>query len=653
MNAFNRLRSNVRTAAGPGWGSLLLSRMPGRPGRSGGSPDGDKPSPSPLFGGSSRRNLWLLLAACVVYLVVSSIFFRTPTVELTPDEFLGHLRDGHVTEVALSQGALRLTGEFRTDDGTAAFIVRYPESMEGELIRRIRRSDLNLEVLPPPGSGPLAAIINLIPWVFFGFILYYVVRTTQGPGGRGFLGSRPQPAEVPDFPFSKLGGMDAAAQEIREVVNFLSNPDEYKSIGAKPPKGILLVGPPGTGKTALARATASEAKVPFFSLSGSEFVEMFVGVGARRVRDLFERAEAYAPAVVFIDEIDALGRQRGAGLGGGNDEREQTLNQLLVAIDGFKQAETPVVVIAATNRPDVLDPALLRRFSRQIVVDLPDRPGREEILRIHASQVALGDNVDLGSLAARTVGFSGSDLERLVNEAALIAAREKSRTVETRHLEAAFDRVVLGVERKTAVSSERDRRITAYHEAGHALVAWLTPLADVPVKVSIVPRGRAGGVTHTEPAESAYLTKHRALARLRMTMGGRAAEEVLLGDDVTSGASHDFQAASELAHDMVTKYGWGSLGPVYLNGRDDSPFLGRDLAVGHRISEPLAAEVEADVRRLLADALADARAIVAQHRGKLDLLAEALLESETLAREDLERLLGPRPELDHQPWSLT
>jgi cell division protease FtsH len=464
----------------------------------------------------------------------------------------------------------------------------------------------------------------------------------------GFGRSRPRRHEGgrSEVNFSDVAGADEAKSDLEEVVDFLRHPQKYHDVGARIPRGVLLVGPPGTGKTLLARAVAGEADVPFFNISASEFVEMFVGVGASRVRDLFEQAKAAAPAIVFIDELDAVGRRRGAGLGTVNDEREQTLNQLLTEMDGFDERHE-VIVVAATNRSDVLDPALLRpgRFDREVVVGLPDRPGREGILRIHTRPLRLNGDVDLPLLARTTTGFSGADLASLCNEAALTAARHDHGQVSLADFEEALDKVLLGGVRPLLLDSN-ERRTVAYHEAGHAVVAWLTPAADPVRKVTIIPRREALGVTQQMPDEDHYnYTRQSLLARLQVLLGGRAAEELALGE-ITTGAESDLVQATRLARRMVTRWGMGSLGLAAFQADEEQPFLGYELAQGRDYSEDTAARIDQDVQRLLEESHQAARDLLNGARERLDRLVQALLHEETIGGEELGHILGPRPEAE-------
>ncbi len=473
-----------------------------------------------------------------------------------------------------------------------------------------------------------------------------MMQQTQGGGGRvmnfGKSRARMSGGDKVKVNFGDVAGADEAKQELEEVVEFLKHPKKYNDLGARIPKGVLLFGPPGTGKTLLAKAVAGEAGVPFFSISGSDFVEMFVGVGASRVRDLFEQAKKNAPCIVFIDEIDAVGRQRGAGLGGGHDEREQTLNQLLVEMDGFA-ANEGIIIIAATNRPDILDPALLRpgRFDRQIVVDKPDVRGRLAILKVHAKGKPIAKDADLDILARRTPGFTGADLANLVNEAALLTARRNKHQIGMTELEEAIERVMAGPERKSHIMSDEERRLTAYHEGGHTLVGMMLEHADPVHKVTIIPRGRAGGYTLMLPKEDRnYATRSELLDRLKVAMGGRVAEEVVL-KEISTGASQDIKQASQIVRSMVMQYGMSDvLGPVaYGEDANHQVFLGRDLNNQRNYSEEVASEIDKEVRRIMEDAYEACRQIITENRDKLELIANALLERETLTAAELEELM--------------
>ena len=500
----------------------------------------------------------------------------------------------------------------------------------------------NWDIKVPTQSFFVSLILSILPILLIIFLLLLFMGGGQGSRVLSFGRSRAklQNKEMPTNTFIDVAGADEAVAELREIKDFLASPEKYKAIGAKIPKGVLLYGPPGTGKTLLARAVAGEAKVPFYSISGSEFVEMFVGVGASRVRDLFAQAKQNAPAIVFVDEIDAVGRQRGAGLGGGNDEREQTLNQLLVEMDGF-EANGQVILIAATNRPDVLDPALLRpgRFDRQISVDRPDLKGRAAILTVHAKNKPVAKDVDLPSFAKRTPGFTGADLANVLNEAALLAARQERKAIKNSDIDEAIDRVMAGPQKVSRLMTEEERRITAYHEGGHALVAHALPHTDPVHKVTIMPRGRALGYTMVLPDEDRYaVTRNQMLDQLAYTMGGRAAEELIFHDP-TTGASNDIEKATNLARAMVTQYGMTQrLGAIKLGISDSQPFLGRDYGHQRDYSENVAAIVDSEIREMIENAHQEAFDILVANRETLDRMVEELLESETLNKEEIERI---------------
>ncbi|HVM11848.1 MAG TPA: ATP-dependent zinc metalloprotease FtsH [Actinomycetota bacterium] len=526
-----------------------------------------------------------------------------------------------------------------------AYQTPYPQEYQDELARNLRDAGVPVSADPQKGSAVVNALLQILPFLLiFGFIIF-LMQQGQGGGGRvmsfGKAKARQVTKDEPKTSFDDVAGVDEAIEELQEVKEYLENPAKFQAMGAKIPKGVLLYGPPGTGKTLLARAVAGEAGVPFFSISGSDFVEMFVGVGAARVRDLFEQAKTNAPAIVFIDEIDAVGRQRGAGLGGGHDEREQTLNQLLVEMDGF-DARTGVILMAGTNRPDILDPALLRpgRFDRQIVIGYPDLEGRKGILRVHARGKPMHESVDLDVIARQTPGFTGADLANLMNEAALLTARREKEQVTLSELEEAIDRVRLGPERKTRLISEKEKRITAYHEAGHAMVAFAHPDVDPVHKVTVIPRGRAGGYTMVLPTEDRnYHTRSELLGFLAYGLGGRVAEELVIGD-VTTGAQDDLRQATRTAREMVTQYGMSdALGPITLGQREHEVFLGRDLNVTPDYSDQVAFEIDTEVRRLIDEAHDEALTVLQANREKLDDLAGALMERETLDGEEVARIL--------------
>jgi len=488
-------------------------------------------------------------------------------------------------------------------------------------------------------------VVSLLPIALLVLLMFWFMQQMQGGNSKimsfGKAKAKRMTRDQPRITFKDVAGADEAVEELTEIKEFLANPGKFQALGAKIPKGVLLVGPPGTGKTLLARAVAGEAAVPFFSISGSDFVEMFVGVGASRVRDLFQQAKAAAPCIVFMDEIDAVGRQRGAGLGGGHDEREQTLNQLLVEMDGF-DINANIILIAATNRPDILDPALLRpgRFDRQIVVDRPDLKGRTGILKIHARGKPLAPDVDLEVLARRTPGFTGADLANLANEAALLSARHGAKEITMEELEESIDRVIAGPERKTRLISDQEKRVIAYHESGHALVGHILPNTDPIHKISIIPRGQTLGYTLALPTEDKFLvSRGEMLDNLAMFLGGRVAEELATGD-ITTGASNDIEKATKMAKQMVTRYGMSEkLGPQTFGEANHEVFLGRDFSANADYSQEIAFEIDKEMRRLLDDAYARAHKILEERRGQLDLMADVLIERETVDKEELKALL--------------
>ena len=510
----------------------------------------------------------------------------------------------------------------------------------------------NVEIIPRGQSGLssiLSVLFNFLPLIFFGAVLLFMMRSAQGNSNqtfsfgksraRMFMGNSPQVS------FSDVAGVEEAKEELEEVVEFLKFPERFLALGAKIPKGVLLVGPPGTGKTLMARAVAGEAGVPFFNISGSEFVEMFVGVGASRVRDLFDQAKRNAPCIVFVDEIDAVGRHRGAGLGGGHDEREQTLNQILVEMDGFDTG-TNVIVMAATNRPDILDPALLRpgRFDRRVILDNPDLRGRIEILKVHSNGKPLDEDVDLERVARQTVGFSGADLANLVNEAAILAARRTKKLIGADEFSESIDRVTAGPERRSRVISEHEKEVTAYHEAGHALVAHVLPDADPVAKVTIVARGQTGGYTKTMPEEDRNLvTSNQLEARLAMAMGGRAAEELIFGE-VTTGASNDLEQATNIARTMVTRFGMSKkLGPRTFGKREELVFLGREISEQRDYSDSVAEQIDDEVHSLIGGAYDTAMRILKEYKPNLDRVSEYLLENETIEGENFADIFDNPP----------
>jgi cell division protease FtsH len=507
---------------------------------------------------------------------------------------------------------------------------------------------MSIEHRPPSAwLGIMTALGWILPFLILGAIFFFVFRQAQGSNNAamsfGKSRARMFTGDQPTVTFEDVAGVEEAKEELREVVEFLREPEKFISLGARIPKGVLLVGPPGTGKTLMAKAVSGEAGVPFFSISGSEFVEMFVGVGASRVRDLFEQAKRHSPCIVFVDEIDAVGRQRGAGLGGSHDEREQTLNQMLVEMDGF-DTDTSVIIVAATNRPDILDPALLRpgRFDRRVVLDRPDMRGREAILKVHAKGKPLDPSVNLGTLAKSTPGFVGADLENLVNEGAILAARRNKKLIGQSELEEAIERVIAGPERRSRLISEAEKRIVAYHEAGHAIVAHVLPNTDPVHKVTIVARGMAGGYTMALPQEDRTLmSRGKILDDLAFTLGGRAAEELVFSD-ITSGASNDLERVTKMARSMVTRLGMSDeLGPMVYGQKEELIFLGREISEQRDYSEAVAELIDKEVRRVVNEAYDRAKNILTQYREKLDAVADRLLEVETISRDEFEKLFPP------------
>ena len=566
--------------------------------------------------------------------------------ELTFSEFQDLVAGGEVDTATFLLGDGKISGEL--SDGST-YEVAYVEGTQESLTAQLESEGVDVSADPQRGSALLGFLFQLIPVILIVGAFIFIMNQSQGGGGRvmqfGKARAKLVTKDQPKTSFQDVAGVDEAIEELQEVKEYLQNPAKFQAMGAKIPRGVLLFGPPGTGKTLLARAVAGEAGVPFYSISGSDFVEMFVGVGAARVRDLFEQAKQNAPAIVFIDEIDAVGRHRGAGLGGGHDEREQTLNQLLVEMDGFDQ-RTAVILMAATNRPDILDPALLRpgRFDRHVTIDRPDLEGRKGILRVHSRGKPFEEGVDLDIVAKRTPGFTGADLANVINEAALLAARWGKRAIGTKEVEEAIDRVMAGPERKSRVMSEREKRVIAYHEGGHALAAHVLPNTDPVHKISVIPRGRALGYTLTLPEEDKFMMTREELAdELAMLLGGRVAEELIVGD-VTTGAANDIERATKVARQMVTEYGMSDIiGPLTLGQKQHEVFLGRDFQAQPDYSDQVAFEIDNEVRRLIDEAHDEALDILQEQREKLDQLASILIERETLEREEMERFLADVP----------
>ena len=598
------------------------------------------------------RNAGLYVLLVIVMIAVGSAFLDRPDPANAPrtlrySDFVEAVQGNEISRVLIAPD--RGTAQVVENDGRRAVVNLAPDK---DLLKLL--TDHNVDIAVQPNREPAAwqqAVGSLLfPLLLLGG-LFFLLRRAQGGGGNPAMSFGKSKARVQMEPqtqvtFGDVAGIEGAKLELTEVVDFLKNPDRFTAVGAKIPKGVLLVGPPGTGKTLLAKAVAGEAGVPFFSISGSEFVEMFVGVGASRVRDLFEQAKKNAPCIVFIDEIDAVGRQRGAGLGGGNDEREQTLNQLLTEMDGF-EGNTGIIIVAATNRPDVLDSALLRpgRFDRQVVVDRPDYAGRLQILGVHARGKTLAKDVDLDKVARRTPGFTGADLSNLLNEAAILAARRQLTEISMDEVNDAIERVMAGPEKKDRVMSEKRKRLVAYHESGHALVGALMPDYDPVQKISIIPRGQAGGLTFFTPSEermeSGLYSRSYLQNQMAVALGGRVAEELIYGEDeVTTGASNDLQQVARVARQMVTRFGMSDrLGPVALGRSQGGMFLGRDIAAERDFSEDTAAAIDEEVSVLVAQAYKRAHQVLASNLPVLDELAELLVEKETVDAEELQELL--------------
>ena len=607
---------------------------------------------------SILRNLaFYALMFFVVWTVADYMSGSHQTAQATAlgySDFTEKVTAGDVDKVVIVQNNIRGT----LKDGTE-FTTIAPDapSNDRDLYTRLSEKGVTISAENPPEPPWWQTLLtSLIPIALLIGFWFFIMQQSQMGGGRmmnfGKSRVRLMVSDKKKVTFADVAGADEAKQELEEVVEFLKTPDKFNELGARIPKGVLLFGPPGTGKTLLAKAVAGEAGVQFFTISGSDFVEMFVGVGASRVRDLFEQAKKAAPCIVFIDEIDAVGRQRGAGLGGGHDEREQTLNQLLVEMDGFASNEG-IIIIAATNRPDVLDPALLRpgRFDRQIVVDKPDVRGREAILKVHTKGKPVADDVDLDVLARRTPGFTGADLSNLVNEAALLAARRDKKKITMAEMEEAIERVLAGPERKSHVMTDEEKRLTAYHEGGHTLVGLLLEHADPVHKVTIIPRGRAGGYMLSLPKEDrSYRTRSELIDRIKVALGGRVAEEVVLGE-ISTGASSDIQQATRIIRSMIMEYGMSdAIGPIAYGEENHQVFLGRDLNRERNYSEEIAGEIDREVRRYIEEAYEACRTIIVENRDKLDLIAKELLERETLSAAELEELMtkGAISEQDKQ-----
>ncbi len=625
------------------------------------------PPKGPSFGRGLL--LWLIIMIIVILIFNFSNMPREPVYELSYTQFLELVKKNAVKSVVIKdyqiitdvdrkaflevggklrpmiEWAYKVQGKKPPLERKVRIKVVYPN--DPDLIKLLKEKGVQIYVKPPPrNSWYMSFLSNWLPLLILIGIWIFFMRQMQAGSGKAFSFGKSRARIIVDkskrVTFADVADIEEAKEEVKEIIEFLKDPKKFQRLGGKMPKGILLVGPPGTGKTLLAKAIAGEAGVPFLSISGSEFVEMFVGVGAARVRDLFEQAKRHAPCIVFIDEIDAVGRQRGAGIGGGHDEREQTLNQLLVEMDGFDTSEG-IVILAATNRPDILDPALLRpgRFDRRIVIPRPDVKGRLEILKVHTKDKPLAEDVDLEVIAKGTPGFSGADLANIVNEAALIAARKGKDKIEMEDFEEAKDKVLMGVERRSMIINEQEKRMIAYHEAGHALVAKLIPGTDPVHKITIIPRGMALGVTQQLPEEDRYLqTKEYLLKLITVLLGGRAAEEIVFKCQ-TTGAANDLERASDIARKMVCAYGMSEkLGPLSFGKKDELVFLGRDLAISKEYSEKTAQEIDQEVKRIVMECYDEAKYLLEENKKVLDAIADALLEKEVLSGEELDKILS-------------
>ncbi|AVS67264.1 cell division protein FtsH [Paracidovorax avenae] len=606
----------------------------------------------------SKIAVWLVIAM-VLFTVFKQFDTRAGASagNIGYSEFLEEVRGGRIKNATIQEGQggteiVATTNDDRKVRTTATYLDR---GLVGDLIN----NNVKFDVKPrEEGSLLMTLLVSWGPMLLLIGVWVYFMRQMQGGGKGGAFSFGKSKARMLDennntVTFADVAGCDEAKEEVKEVVDFLKDPQKFQKLGGRIPRGLLLVGPPGTGKTLLAKSIAGEAKVPFFSISGSDFVEMFVGVGAARVRDMFENAKKNAPCIIFIDEIDAVGRQRGAGLGGGNDEREQTLNQMLVEMDGF-ETNLGVIVVAATNRPDILDAALLRpgRFDRQVYVTLPDIRGREQILNVHMRKVPVGQDVNAGVIARGTPGMSGADLANLCNEAALMAARRNARTVEMQDFEKAKDKIIMGPERKSMVMPEEERRNTAYHEAGHALIGKLLPKCDPVHKVTIIPRGRALGVTMSLPEKDRYsYDREYMLNQISMLFGGRIAEEVFM-NQMTTGASNDFERATSIARDMVTRYGMTeALGPMVYAENEGEVFLGRSVTKTNNMSEQTMEKVDGEVRRIIDEQYAMARKLIEDNQDKMHAMANALLEWETIDTEQLDDIMAGKPPRPPKDWT--
>ncbi|NDJ60977.1 MAG: ATP-dependent metallopeptidase FtsH/Yme1/Tma family protein [Chloroflexi bacterium] len=606
------------------------------------------------------RNLFIYL---FIGLIITAVFFSVSTETGAPEaitftELVSRVRNGDVNTIEVVGNQLNITGR----NGERAVTNKSPEATAQEQLLQFGINQAEIDAITwefaQPSNLPSLGfnlLTILLPFLLIGGLIFFMLRQTQGANNQamafGKSRARMFDSSHPNVTFDDVAGANEAKEDLVEVVDFLKEPEKFVQLGARIPKGVLLIGSPGTGKTLLAKAVAGEAAVPFFSISGSEFVEMFVGVGASRVRDLFDQAKRSSPCILFIDEIDAVGRQRGAGLGGSHDEREQTLNQILVEMDGF-DTDTNIIVLAATNRPDILDPALMRpgRFDRRVILDRPDVKGREEILKVHVRGKPLASDVDLKVMARATPGFVGADLENMVNEAAILAARKNKKAINSGDFHEAIERVLMGPERRSRVITAEERRLTAYHEAGHALAGYLLPNSDPVNKVTIIPRGMSGGSTLFLPDEDlSYISRSRMKSQLVIALAGRVAEEIVF-DEVTTGASSDLERVTKIARSMVTRFGMSEkLGPMIFGQKEEMIFLGREISEQRDYSEAVAEEIDAEVRQLVNAAYEEARRLLTEHRAKLDILAARLLEVETLEGEEFAALLDGVPSAVSNP----
>ncbi len=629
----------------------------GSEGGDGGDPNGNKPKGVDF---KSTRYLFAIILLGFVLVIIYGMKTTFPNTDRLPwSEFREKAAAGAFKEIDINRATGEVVGHYQVGTNTDPKAVNksevhvlapdpFPEQEFAFLMAQSQNPEHKFTVKIEAPSPFLGMLISFAPWGLMLLIFYFVVlRQLRGPGGPGgvlsFGKSRATliTKEKCKKTFKDVAGVDEAKQEVEEIVGFLKNPKKFQRLGGRIPKGVLLIGTPGTGKTLLAKSIAGEADVPFFSISGSDFVEMFVGVGASRVRDLFQQARESSPCIIFLDEIDAVGRRRGTGIGGGHDEREQTLNEILVQMDGM-ESDDKIIVMAATNRPDVLDPALLRpgRFDRHVYVDLPDVKGREEILRVHAKRVKLAPDVDLSLLAKSTPGSSGADLENIINEAALIAVSKDKDGIELSDLDEARDKVAWGREKKSRVMDEAERWVTSYHEAGHALLSYLLPECDKPTKVSVIPRGRALGMTVSPPAKDVYsFSKKQLLGRIKMTYGGRIAEQMFTGD-ITTGAQNDIEQASSMIRRMVCEWGMSDrVGPIKYSEDGEDVFLGRDMASRQAHSEATAVAIDEEIRRMISECYKDAEELLSNRRDQIELIAKALMEHEVINGDELDTLL--------------